>query len=71
MGDKAGKLLSHQARTTALSRLIPRIKLPSELYASEKNHNPLEMLTYPKVNNDLADKLGAHQCHPTSPLAYL
>ena len=29
MGDKAGKLLAHQARTAALSRLIPRIKLSS------------------------------------------
>ena len=27
MGDKVGKLLAHQARTAALSRLIPRIKL--------------------------------------------
>lgn len=28
-GNKAGKLLAHQARTAALSRLTPRIKLPS------------------------------------------
>ena len=84
MGDKAGKLLAHQARTAALSRLIPRIKLPSgstvtdpklindaflnfysDLYTSEyspeiwKNHNPLEDLSYPKVDGNLADKLGA------------
>ncbi|KAG7503513.1 LINE-1 reverse transcriptase [Solea senegalensis] len=41
MGDKAGKLLAHQARTAALSRLIPRIKLSSGT-----------VVTDPKLLND-------------------
>ncbi|KAE8287269.1 hypothetical protein D5F01_LYC15241 [Larimichthys crocea] len=45
MGDKAGKLLAHQAKTAA-----------PEIW---KSHNPLEELSYPKVDGNLADKLGA------------
>lgn len=41
LGDKAGKLLAHQARTAALSRLIPRIRLPS-----------VAVTTDPKLVND-------------------
>lgn len=42
MGDKAGKLLAHQTRARALSRLIPRIESPSG-----------NVVTDPKMVNDV------------------
>lgn len=82
-GDKAGRLLAHQARTAALSRLIPKIKATSgevtsnpieinkifhsfysDLYASQcspdvwEEDNPLDKITFPKVNEDLCRVLG-------------
>lgn len=51
MEDKAGKLLAHQARTAALSRLIPRIKLPSGT-----------VVTNPKLVSDAFFKISIPIC---------
>lgn len=56
-GDKAGRLLAHQARTAALSRLIPKIKATS----GEVTSNPIEIN---KIFHSFYSDLYASQCSP-------